>query len=103
MPTLPGGGPTKNSTKATSDDDDSSSSTCTAATETTASGSITVGSVAFAGTYDTACQTSLVAAMIAASAGPSDMQSYKYSYVETGSDSVSDELFLSRLSFFQIE
>ena len=74
-------------------DDSSSSSTCTAATDTTASGSITVGSVAFAGTYDTACQTSLVAAYLAASLGPTDMQSYKFRYVVTGSDSVSEELF----------
>ena len=74
-------------------DDDSSSSTCTAATETTASGSITVGSVAFAGTYDTACQTSLVAAYLAASLVPTDTKSYKFRYVVTGSDSVSEELF----------
>ena len=75
------------------DDDSSTSSTCTAATETTASGSITVGSVAFEGTYDTACQTSLVAAYLAASLAPTDMQSYKFRYVVTGSDSVSEELF----------
>ena len=74
-------------------DDDSSSSTCTAATETTASGSITVGSVAFEGTYDTACQTSLVAAYLAASLAPTDTKSYKFRYVVTGSDSVSEELF----------
>ena len=78
---------------AKSDDDSSSSSTCTAATETTASGSITVGSVAFAGTYDTACQTSLVAAYLAASLAPTDTKSYKFRYVVTGSDSVSEELF----------
>ena len=78
---------------AKSDDDSSSSSSCTADTATTASGSITVGSVAFAGTYDTACQTSLVAAYLAASLGPTDMQSYKFRYVVTGSDSVSEELF----------
>ena len=76
-----------------SDDDSSSSSSCTADTATTASGSITVGSVALAGTYTGACATTLVEAFAAAGLYPSDTKSIKTSYIVTSSTSFSNEQY----------
>ena len=83
---------------AKSDDDSSSSSSsssssCTADTATTASGSITVGSVALAGTYTGACATTLVEAFAAAGLYPSDTKSIKTSYIVTSSTSFSNEQY----------
>ena len=71
----------------------SSSSSCTADTATTASGSITVGSVALAGTYTGACATTLVEAFAAAGLFPSDTKSIKTSYIVTSSTSFSNEQY----------
>lgn len=71
----------------------SSSSSCTADTATTASGSITVGSVALAGTYTGACATTLVEAFAAAGLYPSDTKSIKTSYIVTSSTSFSNEQY----------
>ena len=76
-----------------SDDDSSSSSSCTADTATTASGSITVGSVALAGTYTGACSTTLVETFAAAGVYPSDTKSIKTSYIVTSSTSFSNEQY----------
>ena len=71
----------------------SSSSSCTADTATTASGSITVGSVALAGTYTGACATTLVETFAAAGVNPSDTKSIKTSYIVTSSTSFSNEQY----------
>ena len=71
----------------------SSSSSCTADTATTASGSITVGSVALAGTYTGACATTFVEAFAAAGLYPSDTKSIKTSYIVTSSTSFSNEQY----------
>lgn len=71
----------------------SSSSSCTADTATTASGSITVGSVALAGTYTGACATTLVETFAAAGVYPSDTKSIKTSYIVTSSTSFSNEQY----------
>ena len=71
----------------------SSSSSCTADTATTASGSITVGSVALAGTYTGACATTLVEAFAASGVYPSDTKSIKTSYIVTSSTSFSNEQY----------
>ena len=77
-----------------SDEDDNSSATsCTAATDTTASGSITVGSVAFEGTYAGPCTTLLVEAFAEQGLFPSDTKSIKTSYIVTSSTSFSNELY----------
>ena len=73
--------------------DDSSATTCTAATDTTASGSITVGSETLSGTYTGPCTTSLVEFAAALGVLPSDTKSVRSSYVVTSSNSVSDESF----------
>jgi len=73
------------------DDDDSSSSSCTADSDTTASGSITVGSVALEGTYAATCVTLLVEAFATLGVFPSDTKSIKTSYVVTSSNSFSIE------------
>ena len=78
---------------AKSSDDSSSSSSCTADTATTASGSITVGSVALAGTYTGACATTLVETFAAAGVYPSDTKSIKTSYIVTSSTSFSNEQY----------
>ena len=70
-----------------------SGDTCTAATDTTASGSITVGSETLSGTYTGPCTTSLVEFAAALGVLPSDTKSVRSSYVVTSSNSVSDESF----------
>ena len=70
-----------------------SGDTCTAATDTTASGSITVGSVAMSGTYLSPCSTSYVELAAMLGVLPSDTKSVRSSYVVTSSNSVSDESF----------
>jgi hypothetical protein len=79
--------------KKSDDSSSSTSSTCTADTATTASGSITVGSVALAGTYTGACATTLVEAFAAAGLYPSDTKSIKTSYIVTSSTSFSNEQY----------
>ena len=79
--------------KKSDDSSSSTSSTCTADTATTASGSITVGSVALAGTYTGACATTLVEAFAAAGVYPSDTKSIKTSYIVTSSTSFSNEQY----------
>ena len=79
--------------KKNDDSSSSTSSTCTADTATTASGSITVGSVALAGTYTGACATTLVEAFAAAGVYPSDTKSIKTSYIVTSSTSFSNEQY----------
>jgi len=75
------------------DDDDSSSSSCTADSATTASGSITVGSVALEGTYSSSCVTLLVEAFATLGVFPSDTKSIKTSYVVTSGNSFSTESY----------
>ena len=70
-----------------------SGDTCTAATDTTASGSITVGSETLSGTYTGPCTTSLVEFAAALGVLPSDTKSVRSSYVVTSSNSFSDESF----------
>ena len=70
-----------------------SGDTCTAATDTTASGSITVGSVSMSGTYLSPCSSSLVELAAALGLLPSDTKSIRSGYVVTSSNSVSDESF----------
>ncbi|SVC57120.1 uncharacterized protein METZ01_LOCUS309974 [marine metagenome] len=70
-----------------------SGDTCTAATDTTASGSITVGSETLSGTYTGPCTTFLVELAAALGVLPSDTKSVRSSYVVTSSNSVSDESF----------
>ena len=70
-----------------------SGNTCTAATDTTASGSITVGSETLSGTYTGPCTTFLVELAAALGVLPSDTKSVRSSYVVTSSNSVSDESF----------
>ena len=70
-----------------------SGDTCTAATDTTASGSITVGSETLSGTYTGPCTTSLVEFAAALGILPSDTKSVRSSYVVTSSNSFSDESF----------
>jgi len=73
------------------DDDSSSASSCTAHSDTSASGSITVGSVALEGTYTSECQTLLVEAFAALGLFPSDTKSFRTSYIVTSSSSFSFE------------
>ena len=68
-----------------------SGDTCTAPTDTTASGSITVGSVSMSGTYLSPCSTYLVGLAAALGLLPSDTKSVRSGYVVTSSNSVSDE------------
>ena len=68
-----------------------SGDTCTAPTDTTASGSITVGSVSMSGTYLSPCSSSLVELAAALGLLPSDTKSVRSGYVVTSSNSVSDE------------
>ena len=70
-----------------------SGDTCTEPTDTTASGSITVGSETLSGTYTGPCTTSLVEFAAALGILPSDTKSIKAGYVVTSSNSVSDESF----------
>ena len=70
-----------------------SGDTCTAATDTTASGSITVGSETLSGTYLSPCSTSLVELAAALGLFPSDTKSIRSGYVVTSSNSFSDESF----------
>ena len=70
-----------------------SGDTCTAPTDTTASGSITVGSVSMSGTYLSPCSSSLVELAAALGLLPSDTKSIRSGYVVTSSNSVSDESF----------
>ncbi len=70
-----------------------SGDTCTAATDTTASGSITVGSETLSGTYTGPCTTFLVEFAAALGVLPSDTKSVRSSYVVTSSNSFSDESF----------
>ena len=70
-----------------------SGDTCTAPTDTTASGSITVGSVTMSGTYLSPCSTTLVEIYALLGVYPSDTKSIKSGYVVTSSNSVSDESF----------
>ena len=70
-----------------------SGDTCTEPTDTTASGSITVGSVSMSGTYLSPCSTYLVGLAAALGLLPSDTKSVRSGYVVTSSNSVSDEKF----------
>ena len=63
------------------------------ATDTTASGSITVGSETLSGTYTGPCTTFLVEFAAALGVLPSDTKSVRSSYVVTSSNSFSDESF----------
>ena len=73
---------------------DTSSSTTTATTyvssDTTASGSLTVGSETMSGTYVTECITS-VDSMISSGSLPSDAKAWGGAIVVTGNDNVSEE------------
>ena len=60
-------------------------------TDTTASGSITVGSETMSGVYASQCYTSNLSSLISAGRCPSDTASYGFALVVTGSDNVSDE------------
>ena len=60
-------------------------------TDTTASGSITVGSETMSGVYSSTCYTSNLSSLISQSRAPSDTASYGFALVVTGSDNVSVE------------
>ena len=75
-----------------------SGDTCTVATDTTASGSINVGSETLSGTYTGPCTTSYVELAAALGVLPSDTKSVRSSYVVTSSNSISDESYCSSSS-----
>ena len=81
------------STTAAASSDNSSGDTATTyvSTDTTASGSITVGSETMSGVYASTCYTSNLSSLISAGRCPSDTASYGFALVVTGSDNVSDE------------
>ena len=69
-------------------DENEASTTSSCATDTTASGSITVGSETMSGVYASACNTSGVAAAVTAGYFPSDVVANRDVLVVTGSDNV---------------
>ena len=80
------------STTTTSTDNTTAAAATTyVSTDTTASGSITVGSETMSGVYATICYTSNLSSLISQSRAPSDTASYGFALVVTGSDNVSDE------------
>ena len=76
---------------AASTDNTTSTATAPFTSTTTASGSITVGSVAMSGTYVSACNTSGVAAAVSGGYFPSDVVANRDVLVVTGNDNVSQE------------
>ena len=72
-------------------DDSTTTATTYVSTDTTASGSITVGSETMSGVYASTCYSSNLSSLIAAGRCPSDTASYGFALVVTGSDNVSDE------------
>ena len=79
-------------TAATADNATTTATTTTyVSTDTTASGSITVGSETMSGVYASECLTSNLSSLISAGRCPSDTASYGFALVVTGSDNVSDE------------
>ena len=81
----------KDDTATTTDNSTITSSTTYVSTDTTASGSITVGSETMSGVYASQCYTSNLSSLISAGRCPSDTASYGFALVVTGSDNVSDE------------
>ena len=72
-------------------DNATTTATTYVSTDTTASGSITVGSETMSGVYSSTCYTSNLSSLISQSRAPSDTASYGFALVVTGSDNVSDE------------
>ena len=81
----------KDDTATTTDNSTTTTSTTYVSTDTTASGSITVGSETMSGVYASQCYTSNLSSLISAGRCPSDTASYGFALVVTGSDNVSDE------------
>ena len=73
------------------EDDSAATTTTTSKTNTTPSGSITMGDYTVSGVYVTGCMTSGVSTFIAAGAFPSDAQSYGFAFVVTGDDNITTE------------
>ena len=73
------------------DESTTAAATTYVSTDTTASGSITVGSETMSGVYASTCYTSNLSSLISQSRAPSDTASYGFALVVTGSDNVSDE------------
>ena len=77
---------------AKSDDETTTTATTYVSTNTTASGSITVGSETMSGTYASACLTNGVDNLIAGGALSSDAKAYGEAIVVISNDNVSQEL-----------
>ena len=74
------------------DDDAASTTSCT--TDTTASGSITVGSETLSGVYISECNTTQFQAAAGSSLFPSDVKSGKTAVVVTGSTTLTEEMLM---------
>ena len=74
-------------------DDDAASTTSSCETDTTASGSITVGSETMSGVYLSTCYTGF-ADMAGQQIFPSDVKSGKTAVVVTGNTAISEEILM---------
>ena len=74
--------------------DDDAASTTSCATDTTASGSITVGSETLSGVYISECNTTQFQAAAGSSLFPSDVKSGKTAVVVTGSTTLTEEMLM---------
>ena len=75
-------------------DDDTAASTTSCATDTTASGSITVGSETLSGVYISECNTTQFQAAAGSSLFPSDVKSGKTAVVVTGDTALTEEMLM---------
>ncbi len=75
-------------------DDDTAASTTSCATDTTASGSITVGSETLSGVYISDCNQSEFAAAAGTQIFPSDVKSGKTTIVVTGDTALTEEFLM---------
>ena len=76
------------------DDDEEASTTSSCVTDTTASGSITVGSETMSGVYISECNTTEFAAAAGTQIFPSDVKSGKTTLVVTGDAAISEEFLM---------
>ena len=76
------------------DDDTAASTTSSCATDTTASGSITVGSETLSGTYVSECNTTQFAAVAGTQLFPSDVKSGKTVIVVTSDTTLTEEFLM---------
>ena len=74
--------------------DDDAASTTSCVTDTTASGSITVGSETLSGVYISECNTTQFQAAAGSSMFPSDVKSGKTAVVVTGSTTLTEEMLM---------